>query len=162
MKEKDIYDQTLSYSLILHTLLYTLFPYLIYIYIAHLSCYICHTSYYLNSSISLTISGREVKNGRKEYEFMSLNPLSAKSTKWPNTLKQFVGHFVGLTLKGLITDYLWEDWMSLFTDFSVIWNIIFLKLCYQFLVPLKQLLIIKRSFTKLLTIFAKSFAMDIL
>ena len=41
-----------------------------------------------------------------------LNPLSAKLTKWPNTLKQFVvslpmnclsvfGHFVGLALKGL-------------------------------------------------------------
>ena len=41
-----------------------------------------------------------------------LNPLSAKLTKWPNTLKQFVGnlpmnclsvfgHFMGLTLKGL-------------------------------------------------------------
>ena len=42
-----------------------------------------------------------------------LNPLSAKLTKWPNTLKQFVGnlptnclsvfgHFVGLALKELI------------------------------------------------------------
>ena len=41
-----------------------------------------------------------------------LNPLSAKITKWSNTLKQFVGnlptnclsvfdHFVGLALKGL-------------------------------------------------------------
>ena len=41
-----------------------------------------------------------------------INPLSAKLTKWPNTLKQFVGnlptnrvsvfgHFVGLALKGL-------------------------------------------------------------
>ena len=40
------------------------------------------------------------------------NPLSAKLTKWPNTLKQFVGnlptnclsvfgHFVGLAFKGL-------------------------------------------------------------
>ena len=41
-----------------------------------------------------------------------LNPLSANSTKWPNTFKQFVGklpmncfsvfgHFVNLALKGL-------------------------------------------------------------
>ena len=41
----------------------------------------------------------------------TLNPLSANPTKWPNTLKQFVGnlptnclsvfgHFVGLALKG--------------------------------------------------------------
>ena len=51
------------------------------------------------------------------YMFSSLftqnNPLSANITKWPNTLKQFVGklptnclrvfdHFVGLALKGLI------------------------------------------------------------
>ena len=44
---------------------------------------------------------------------LSVNPLSANSTKWSNTLKQFVGnkptscwsvfgHFVGLALKGLI------------------------------------------------------------
>ena len=43
---------------------------------------------------------------------LSLNPLSAKLTKWPNTLKQFVGnlpanclsvfgHFMGFALKGL-------------------------------------------------------------
>ena len=43
---------------------------------------------------------------------MILNPLSANPTKWPNTLKQFVGifsanclsvfdHFVRLALKGL-------------------------------------------------------------
>ena len=33
-----------------------------FIYIVHVSCYICHTSYYLNSCKSLTISkGREVK-----------------------------------------------------------------------------------------------------
>ena len=42
----------------------------------------------------------------------NINPLSAKLTKWPNTLKQFVdnlptnclsvfGHLVGLALKGL-------------------------------------------------------------
>ena len=45
---------------------------------------------------------------------ITLNPLSAKITKWSNTLKQFVGnlptnclsvfdHFVGLALKGLMT-----------------------------------------------------------
>ena len=44
--------------------------------------------------------------------FLFSNPLSAKLTKWPNTLKQFVGNlptnclsvfgpFVGLALKGL-------------------------------------------------------------
>ena len=54
--------------------------------------------------IYLSLYNREYKN--------VLNPLSAKLTKWPNTLKQFVsnlppnclsvlGHFVGLTLKGL-------------------------------------------------------------
>ena len=43
-----------------------------------------------------------------------LNPLNANFTKWPNTLKQFVGnlptncfsvfgHFVALALKGLLT-----------------------------------------------------------
>ena len=42
----------------------------------------------------------------------TINPLNAKFTKWPNTLKQFVGklptnclsvfsYFVGLALKGL-------------------------------------------------------------
>ena len=42
----------------------------------------------------------------------NINPLNAKFTKWPNTLKQFVGklltnclsvfgHFVGLAFKGL-------------------------------------------------------------
>ena len=86
-----------------------------FIYIVHVSCYICHASYYLNSCKSLTISkGREVKNGRNEYNFVSLNPLNAKLKKWPNTLKQFVGnlptnclsvfgYFVGLALKALIT-----------------------------------------------------------
>ena len=45
-------------------------------------------------------------------ESFKLNPLNAKFTKWPNTLKQFVGklptnclsvfgHFLGLALKGL-------------------------------------------------------------
>ena len=44
------------------------------------------------------------------------NPLSASPTKWPNTLKEFVGklpknclgvfeHFVGLALKGLRKKY---------------------------------------------------------
>ena len=47
---------------------------------------------------------------------IKLNPLSAKFTKWLNTLKQIVGklptnclsvfdHFVGLALKGLITQW---------------------------------------------------------
>ena len=47
----------------------------------------------------------------------TLNPLNAKLTKWPNTLKQFVGnlptnclsvfgHFLGLALKGLIPFFL--------------------------------------------------------
>ena len=47
---------------------------------------------------------------------MNLNPLSAKFTKWPNTLKQFVGklptnclsvfdHFVNLALKGFNSTY---------------------------------------------------------
>ena len=46
--------------------------------------------------------------------FKGVNSLSANATKWPNTLKQFVGklptnclsmfdHFVKLALKGLIT-----------------------------------------------------------
>ena len=45
-----------------------------------------------------------------------INALSANFTKWPNTLKQFVGklptnclseveHFAGLTLKGLTNEY---------------------------------------------------------
>ena len=49
----------------------------------------------------------------------AFNPLSANFTKWSNTLKQFVGnlptnylsvigHFVGLTLKGLIFVLNWE------------------------------------------------------
>ena len=47
------------------------------------------------------------------FSSLNLNPLSTKLTKWPNTLKQFVGnlptnclsvfgHFMGLALKGLI------------------------------------------------------------
>ena len=48
--------------------------------------------------------------------FLQINPLSANPTKWPNTLKQFVGklptnclsvfdHFVELALKGLKVIY---------------------------------------------------------
>ena len=47
------------------------------------------------------------------FSSLNLNPLSTELTKWPNTLKQFVGnlptnclsvfgHFMGLVLKGLI------------------------------------------------------------
>ena len=50
----------------------------------------------------------------------NLNPLSANHTKWPNTLKQFVGnfptkcwsvfdHFGGLALKGLKNSYLFTE-----------------------------------------------------
>ena len=50
--------------------------------------------------------------GELNIRFVVVKPLSAKLTKWPNTLKQFVGnlptnclsvfgHFVGLALKGL-------------------------------------------------------------
>ena len=54
-----------------------------------------------------------INNIRQQEKIMeSLNPLSAKPTKWPKTLKLFVGklptnclnvfdHFVGLALKGL-------------------------------------------------------------
>ena len=49
----------------------------------------------------------------KFHQRKSFNPLSTNPTKWPNTLKQFVGklptnclsvfgHFVNLALKGLI------------------------------------------------------------
>ena len=51
----------------------------------------------------------------------NINPLSAKLTKWPNTLKQFAGnlptnclsvfgHFVGFTFKGLM----YPVWISIF------------------------------------------------
>ena len=54
---------------------------------------------------------------REVLPYKDLNPLSAKLTKWPNTLKQFVGnlptnclsvfgHFVGLALKELTWDNL--------------------------------------------------------
>ena len=50
----------------------------------------------------------------------ALKPLSANPTKWPNTLKQFVGklptnclnvfgHFVNLALKGLILEAKYGD-----------------------------------------------------
>ena len=53
-----------------------------------------------------------LKSSENHRLFNSLNPLSANSIKWPNTLKQFVdnlptnclsvfGHFMGLALKGL-------------------------------------------------------------
>ena len=36
----------------------------------------------------------------------TLKPLNANPTKWSNTLKQFVGNFVGLVFKGLsVTAY---------------------------------------------------------
>ena len=52
----------------------------------------------------------------KNVTYDDINPLSANSTKWSNTLKKFVGnlptnylsmfdHFVGLALKGLIVIY---------------------------------------------------------
>ena len=54
-------------------------------------------------------------NFRRKTREDHLNPLSANPTKWPNTLKQFVGklptnclsvfgHFVNLALKGLTLD----------------------------------------------------------
>ena len=54
---------------------------------------------------------------------MVINPLSANPTKWPNTLKQFVGsvfgHFVNLALKGLInTNYLLHLFLSLNTSWK--------------------------------------------
>ena len=63
----------------------------------------------------------EVENKSKsEY---NINPLSANSTKWSNTLKQFVGklptncltvfdHFVGLALKGLKKSEQWMEWVE--------------------------------------------------
>ena len=36
-----------------------------------------------------------------KYKKLEINPLSANPTKWSNTLKQFVCHFVKLALKGL-------------------------------------------------------------
>ena len=61
----------------------------------------------------LNIKCSSSKNsGNILFSFSLLNPLSANSTKWSNTLKQFVGnlpancfsvfdHFVKLVLKGL-------------------------------------------------------------
>ena len=37
----------------------------------------------------------------KQHQPEMVSPLSTNTTKWSNTLKQFVGHFVGLALKGL-------------------------------------------------------------
>ena len=61
---------------------------------------------------SLSCDLLEVFNVAELCLLKSLNPLSANFTKWPNTLKQFVGklpanclsvfgHFVGLAFKGL-------------------------------------------------------------
>ena len=59
------------------------------------------------------IDGTDISNILNTFLlFIVLNPLSANPTKWPNTLKQFVGklptnclsvfgHFVNLALKGL-------------------------------------------------------------
>ena len=55
---------------------------------------------------------------------LCFNPLSANFTKWPNTLKQFVGqlptncfsvfdHFVGLALKGLIKLQAWNNFIEI-------------------------------------------------
>ena len=62
----------------------------------------------------------------------TLNPLSANPTKWPNTLKQFVGklptnclsvfgHFVNLALKGLTSSLLFASPLPLvfFLAFTV-------------------------------------------
>ena len=65
------------------------------------------------ASWHLTIS---LQNNFFTDSFQGFNPLSTKSTKWPNTLKQFVGklptnclsvfgHFVNLALKGLRSLY---------------------------------------------------------
>ena len=79
----------------------------------------CTMSYHLSKDYFLVLNslaendlrsnGQNVSD--KTSEFV-INPSSAKSTKWSNTLKQFVGnlptnclsvfdHFVGLALKGL-------------------------------------------------------------
>ena len=62
------------------------------------------------SSLSKTVSVQNLPSISQT--FPAFNPLSANPTKWPNTLKQFVGklptnclsvfgHFVNLALKGL-------------------------------------------------------------
>ena len=69
---------------------------------------------YPNNSLCLQNGGTRIKG---------LNPLSAKLTKWPNTLKQFVGnlpmnclsvfgHFEGLALKWL--KHLLQDFWSVY------------------------------------------------
>ena len=61
----------------------------------------------VDQGCNISVSSKAAKNVND-----TLNPLSAKITKWSNTLKQFVGklptnclsvfdHFVGLALKGL-------------------------------------------------------------
>ena len=71
---------------------------------------------YEKHEVSTNITKQEMKEMlilcTKNVHF-TFNPLSANLTKWPNTLKQFVGklptnclsvfdHFVGLALKGLM------------------------------------------------------------
>ena len=64
-----------------------------------------------------TITNRNARIDNLNIFFMLLNPLGANPRKWSSTLKQFVGklptnrlsvfdHFVGLTLKGLISSML--------------------------------------------------------
>ena len=59
----------------------------------------------------ILLKGRLATKNEKKKRY-AFNPLSAKLTKWPNTLKKFVGNlatnclsvfgrFVGLALKGL-------------------------------------------------------------
>ena len=69
-----------------------------------------------------------IKNKDKSNQ---INPLNTKYTKWPNTLKQFVGklptscflsvfgHFVGLALKGLN-----QNWPKVFETKSILLVII--------------------------------------
>ena len=66
-----------------------------------------------NDSVNSIFSGKPGKSlGKMKTGKCNLNPLSANPTKWPKTLKQFVGklptnclsmfgHFVKLALKGL-------------------------------------------------------------
>ena len=86
------------------------------------------------------------------FVLFSINPLSAKLTKWPNTLKQFVGnlpknclsvshHFMGLALKGLIY-YCWRHaeliiWF-MFTAASLFGGLL-IKFYYSFKSGLKFL-----------------------
>ena len=68
----------------------------------------------ISATWSLTLTNKKLRDAVdlwiKRYCHSSFNPLSAKLTKWPNTLKKFVGnlptnclnvfgHFVGLSFK---------------------------------------------------------------